>query len=194
MQTKKLILMTILITLALIHNVIAENGNLKSNVSESEINDSHINATETEYTNDTKDEGTITDKLNISAPESVDVGKEYKIKVTDKQGNPAANVKLDIFIGEELITTTTDKEGIAKITPNTTGKIDGIFAFSIPVGKEPIETNEPIEMNKTHGDNSTKPLTPQEPKPNYNNYLIIAIILITILLSAFVIWYKKFKR
>jgi len=31
-------------------------------------------------------------------------------------------------------------------------------------------------------------------EPNYSNYLIVAIIVITIFVSAFVIWYKKFKK
>lgn len=100
MQTKKLVLITILITLALIHNVNAETGNTNGNASESETNNSFINMTGTDYANETKDEGVITDKLNIDAPETVEAGKEYKIKVTDKQGNPAKDIRLDIFIGE----------------------------------------------------------------------------------------------
>lgn len=193
MQTKKLVLITILITLALIHNVNAETGNTNSNVSESGANASFMNMTETDYANETKDEGAITDKLNIDAPETVEAGKEYKIKVTDKQGNPAEDIKLDIFISESLMTVTTNKEGIAKITPKTSGKIDGIFAFeATESGGETVkwDGNETPKTNETVKDSKK----PSDQEPNHNNYIIIAIIGIAIFVSAIVIWYKKFKR
>jgi len=41
---------------------------------------------------------------------------------------------------------------------------------------------------------SKLPEKPPYQEPNYNNYIIITIILITILLTVFVIWYKKFKK
>lgn len=91
------------------------------------------------------------------------------------------------------MTAITNKEGVVKITPNTTRKIDGIFAFSIPNEEEPRGKDESIGTNKTMDDNSTGPSKPPQ-EPNHNNYLIIAIIVITIFVSAFVIWYKKFKK
>ncbi len=62
--------------------------------------------------------------------------------------------------------------------------------------EEKIYLGGPTKENKTFRDSQSKeePLKPPSQEPNYNNYIILAIILITIFVSAFVIWYKKFKR
>jgi hypothetical protein len=65
--------------------------------------------------------------------------------------------------------------------------------FLVPNEEEPRGKDESIGTSKTMDDNSTEPSKPPQ-EPNHNNYIIIAIIVITIFASAFVIWYKKFKK
>lgn len=53
---------------------------------------------------------------------------------------------------------------------------------------------EPPKVEEKPSEKPAEPVTPLKPKPDYTKYLITAIILITILLTLFVIWYKKFKK